>query len=165
VDDLAVTLGLLAVEHARKHPSAIGWLILLGVFCTLITFCVGVWGRRQSAEKRALLSRFFLGRGLIKLCSAIGVDPVRVVDALVDIWKGLVNFVARRLGKEQPYTPEVRAIVTSAKGEPVETALVVPASQRVVSTVPASEAALEEARAEAERERREATLREGDRVR
>lgn len=105
-------------------------------------------------ERKAFLMGNFAGRGFVKIAGVIGADPVRLMDGIIDVWKWLVNFVARRLGKSEPYKSEPLAIVTSAKGEPVETALVEPQSKRVTALVPATSAALEEARADAEEERR-----------
>lgn len=160
MDDLVIAVGLWAISYIRVHPRALGWLVILGVIATAWGVFVTVWSKRTTPEKRALLMGSFAGRGVTKVAGVLGADPVRLVEGLADLWRWLANFVARRFNVAEPYKMEPQAIVTSPKGEPVEVALVEPQSKRVTTLVPAPDAMLEEARAEAEAERRAAAEKE-----
>ncbi len=156
MDDLVFDLGTMGLAYGAKHPRAIGWLILLAVVCTVAGAFVSVWSKRAAPEKRAMLMGSFIGRAAVQTFGFFGYDPVRAIDILVNVWKWAWNAVAKARGKELPYPQEPQAIVTSRRGEPVETALVEPQSKRVTTLVPAPMQALEEARADAEAERRAA---------
>lgn len=124
-----------AASAILAHPRIFGSAVALVVLSTIVATVGDAWRRKTDPEKAALLAGNVVTGGVYKVATAWGLPVLRMIDGVIAICQGALNLVAKARGKDLPFPPVDRAILTSRPGESPTAIVVQPATQTVLPAI------------------------------